>query len=186
MTHKLQFKNLALSLVLALAMVAGALPFITQTGHAAKGFDVYIDDGISNGEVSSDKEYTSGSGETVTLTVTPDSGYKLKKLSVIQPDVLDSVSDLVDLMGDAEFATNDGESVKIDEGKFSIFHDGTKITSLDNSANLDKGNASFGNYMAHSGYDYWYFDIRGGKLREIAFRNDGDYGLDFTGTGAEC
>lgn len=186
MKHKLQIKNLALSLVLALAMVAGALPGVMQTGHAAMHYEVYIDNNsITNGTVIADKTETSGSEETVTLTVTPSDGYNLKKLSVIQPDVLDSVSDLVDLMGAAVFSLENEYSVKIDEGKFSVFHNEEIIASLDNSENLDNRYGAGGYYTVNNeNSGFWRFYIIGGKLREIEFRKGND-NLTFHGIGAE-
>ena len=54
MKHKLQLRNLALSLVLALAMVAGALPGVAQKAHAAEEV-TYLD---ANGQEQSVTEYT--------------------------------------------------------------------------------------------------------------------------------
>lgn len=183
--YKKRIFGILLSLALALAMVAGALPIMTQMGHAAMSYDVYIDDGISNGVVITDKSETSGREETVTLTVTPGDGYKLKKLSVIQPDVLNSISDLVALMGDAVFSLENEYFVKIDGGKFSVFRNDEKIASLDNSENFTNTYGAGGYYTANTeNSGFWRFYIIGGKLRAISFKYD-NYDLYFTGIGAE-
>ena len=55
------------------------------TAAYSKKSKIVIDDGITNGTVSSDKEFAA-QGETVTLTVTPGDGYRLKYINIEKYD----------------------------------------------------------------------------------------------------
>ena len=62
--------------------VAGDAVYTAAYGKKSK---IVIDDGITNGTVSSDKEFAA-QGETVTLTVTPEDGYRLKYINIEKYD----------------------------------------------------------------------------------------------------
>ena len=110
MEKKLTLKNMALSLVLALAMIVGMMPSLAQNAYAAMYYTVRVDSGITNGTVTADPAEELRGEETITLTVTPDEGYKLKELNVNKPKDIETVSDLVGLMGDAVFESEDGDT----------------------------------------------------------------------------
>ena len=162
MQKKLTLRNMALSLVLALAMIVSLTPGLTQSAYAAMAYFVRVDSSITNGTVTVDneKDYYRD-GETITLTVTPNEGYRLKELNVNKPKDIETVSELVGLMGDATFDDGGNNTLKIVDGKFTVFMDDDQVAQLDNSATLERqGN----DYKASDNGVDWNFYCYGETL----------------------
>lgn len=89
-------------------------------------------------------------GNTVTLTVAPASGYQFKSITASSPkDNPENFSDLVSLMGTAEFAGQfscTGYTCKVENGKFVVYNGTTLVTEAaasnvtDFSVSADWGN----------------------------------------------
>lgn len=177
-----------MTLLIAILMVVGMMPNVSQKVDAAIVYSVMIDKNIEDGKVETDKTKPAPE-ETVTLTVTPDVDFKLKELTVTKNKDIEALSDLISLFGDATFYTlvslDDTEkpnSLKVVDGKFTAYDkDGTKITELNSSATLEKETAY--EFFAQDGEYKWSFIAFGDYLDSVRLEyNDGQKILYYKGT----
>ena len=133
--------NRVLSIVMALTLAISMMLGFAKNVDAKIVYSVRIDSDITNGTVTADQTSGLEEGDTITLTVTPATGYKLKELTVNKPKDIETLSDLVDLMGDATFTVNDDTALlKIISGDFVAYtSDEWVIAALDSSEELEEG-----------------------------------------------
>ena len=182
MQKKSKMKKMALNLVLVLAMIISLMPSFVQNVDAASGYAVRIDSSITNGTVTGG-DGAHREGDTITLTVTPNAGYKLTELNVNKPKDIETVSELVGLMGDAEFEdrNEDGYSLKIVDGKFTAYHNAVEFAQLDSNATLNEGETS-GEYGASSDGYFWAFDCYGERIAKVYLDDNSGNTYSFYGT----
>ena len=162
--------------------------------------DVMVDNTIENGSIEvKDSEETAISeaeaGSTVTLDVSADEGYKLKEISAKYLEV-QSVSELMELMGDTKYYANPNDTeysdyymATADGIKCFLFY-GDEKAFLSKTAELDKSKSVEGVYTAIGTYDdaplTWIFKVKKGKIISIGFERNGvDWGIvniESTGT----
>ena len=134
--------------------VAGDAVYTAAYGKKSK---IVIDDGITNGTVSSDKEFAA-QGETVTLTVTPEDGYRLKYINI---EKYDNTSVTYKVEDEAKTFTMPDNPVKV-KAEFEPDDLGAKLAGY--SLSLD-GDIGVNFYMdldseiANSSTAYMHFTI---------------------------
>ena len=134
--------------------VTGDAVYTAAYGKKSK---IVIDDGITNGTVSSDKEFAA-QGETVTLTVTPEDGYRLKYINI---EKYDNTSVTYKVEDEAKTFTMPDNPVKV-KAEFEPDDLGAKLAGY--SLSLD-GDIGVNFYMdldseiANSSTAYMHFTI---------------------------
>ncbi len=141
-----------------------------------------ITDNSVNGSVTASvdgADVTSAeAGETVTLTVKPDTGYKLKTISIsTSKEKVEEFSDLVSLMGTAVFAgDNDydfsGYTCKVEDNKFVVYNGTTLVAETENISDFNVG--SYG-VSFNCGVINWSFSISDNKITRIMLFDTSDY-----------
>ena len=110
---------------------------------------------------------------TVLLTVAPDSGYQFKSITAIVAKYsVEEFSDLVAVMGDAEFeaaeyADHTEHTCKAEDGKFVVYNGTTPVTELSESDITDVSGLSGNSPMITCGNIRWYFGVSNGKITSI-------------------
>ena len=110
---------------------------------------------------------------TVLLTVAPDSGYQFKSITAIGAKYgIEEFSDLVAVMGDAEFeaaeyADRPENTCKAEDGKFVVYNGTTPVTELSESDITDVSGLSGNSPMITCGNIRWYFGVSDGKITSI-------------------
>ena len=176
--------NRVLSIVMALTLAISMMLGFAKNVDAKIVYSVRIDSDITNGTVTADQTSGLEEGDTITLTVTPATGYKLKELTVNKPKDIETLSDLVDLMGDATFTVNDDTALlKIISGDFVAYtSDEWVIAALDSSEELEEGEFP-GEFIARTAYAEWTFTCYGEVIEEICLYDyDSDTVYYFHGT----
>lgn len=119
-------------------------------------------------------------GDTVTLTVKPDTGYKLKTISIsTSKEKVEEFSDLVSLMGTAVFA-GEGDNgytdfseytCKVEDDKFVVYNGTTLVAETANISDFNVGSYGVSFYC---GDIYWGFDISDNKITRIMLSDTSD------------
>ena len=164
-------------------------------------YNVRIASSISNGSVSSDKTTEIVSGESVTLTISPDDGYELKTLTVDNEDVTSFVSEGVysftmpshDVIVTAQFQIIGGDTPGGDKtATIKSTHTGNVVQNLDSitetnndiTAVFSKGNGSQGIYESTSQirvYTGNTITLTGGTIKKVVITcSAADYNKGFS------
>ncbi len=143
-----------------------------------------ITDNSVNGSVTASvdgADVTSAeAGDTVTLTVKPDTGYKLKTISIsTSKEKVEEFSDLVSLMGTAVFAGEgdngytdfSGYTCKVEDDKFVVYNGTTLVAETANISDFNVGSYGVSFYC---GDIYWSFNISDNKITRIMLSDTSD------------
>ena len=118
---------------------------------------------------------------TVLLTVAPDSGYQFKSITAVGAKYgIEEFSDLVAVMGDAEFeaaeyADRPENTCKAEDGKFVVYNGTTPVTELSESDITDVSGLSGNSPMITCGNIRWYFGVSDGKITSITAVDTSDW-----------
>ena len=113
-------------------------------------------------------------GKTVTLNVTPNSGYRLKELSVTAVKEATTVADLAALMDTEKYIHSDDEYIIV-SGSDIKYHSKTTDITLEGTAVLTKNGNTYG--AVDSYQKNWEFSVDNGQLSSTIKR----YGDKFVG-----
>ena len=165
--------------------------------------DITVDSTIENGSIEiKDSEGTAISeaeaGSTVTLDVSAGEGYKLKEISAKHLEI-QSVSELMELMGNTKYYTNPNDTeysdyyMATENGIKCFLFYGDERAFLPKTAELDKSKSAEGVYTASGKYEndtdiIWKFTVKKGKIIVIApviYGKEYPAKIESTGTIAE-
>ncbi|MBP3854666.1 MAG: InlB B-repeat-containing protein [Ruminiclostridium sp.] len=125
-------------------------------------------------------------GVSVTLTVTPASGYEFKSIkATVAKNGVETFDDLVTLMGTAEFAgeyETTGYTCKVENGQFVVYNGNTLVTETTSDISGFYAAASYAYFDC--GDIQWTFYLTDGKITSIrVIQNVSPYTSLFDGSG---
>ena len=148
------------------------LPIFSITDNSVNGS---VTESVDGADVTSAE-----AGDTVTLTVKPDTGYKLKTISIsTSKEKVEEFSDLVSLMGTAVFAGEgdngytdfSGYTCKVEDDKFVVYNNTTLVAETANISDFNVGSYGVSFYC---GDIYWNFNISDNKITGITLSDTSD------------